>query len=380
MLLKSRLESTVHLRPLLLLLLALALGFAPACKIAEAQAQNLHALHEESGRHKRVADLTNGVEYVFQHAFGSFLPGGAAKLSSNSPQKIEDPLEKCVENLLDLSRIEPRDEGTAALQVEYFARYAVNDPWQISRQICARALGTAGARLELAKFPRATVSGPVATPEAVRDALAPLIRAVAPRPREPLQSLAAPASDLEAACRGMAELNYDLDGLLRALPACTFLLQHHAVDLNSRQLLLDLVRNLERRTVQIALDRAAADSNPNVRAAALRGLVHANGPAYLAKQFPLLGTEPEREVQLAMLSMIRALGLPGAKSADAAGAQSEREGELALLYKVATVHPDEGVRVSAMATLGAVAGAGFKSLREEDWEMWWYARTQPTAR
>ncbi|MEO6709075.1 MAG: hypothetical protein ABI054_13865 [Planctomycetota bacterium] len=370
----------MHLRPALLLL-ALALCFAPACRIAEAQAHNLRELHEESGRHKRVADLTTGLEYTFNQVLGAFVPGGAAKLAASKPVKIEDPLEKCVDNLIELSRIEPREESTAALQVEHFARYAVNDPWQISRQICARALGAAGARLERARFPPAAVSGPVATPEAVRDALAPLIRAVAPQARQPLESLAAaPASDLEGACRGMAELNYDLDGLLRALPASVFLLQHHAVDLNSRRLLLDLVRNLERRTVQIALDHALADSSPDVRAAALRGLVHANGPAYLAKHFPLLGTEPEREVQLAMLSMIRALGLPGAKSADAAGAQSEREGELALLYKVATVHPDEGVRVSAMATLGAVSGAGFQSLREEDWELWWYARTQPTAR
>ena len=121
------------------------------------------------------------------------------------------------------------------------------------------------------------------------------------------------------------------------------------------------------------------DTSPLVRAAALEASVRAMGPAYLAQLIPRLGTEPEEEIQMALLAMIRSVGLPSATST-ADDVQNQREGELALVYKVATEHPVDRVRVSAMATLGEISGSGFKSLREDEWQSWWLARTQPTAR
>src|SRR6185436_15892270 len=123
--------------------------------------------------------------------------------------------------------------------------------------------------------------------ERVRDVLTPLIHAAAP----PAKGEA--AADLAAACRAMSALNYDLDGLLRALPASSYLLRREAPNSERRKLLLNLVVNLERRTVQQALDRALADKNPYVRAAALEALISARGKEYLAKAMPQLGTEPE---------------------------------------------------------------------------------------
>ena len=117
-----------------------------------------------------------------------------------------------------------------------------------------------------------------------------------------------------------------------------------------------------------------------MRAAAIEALVSARGREYLARSLPQLGTEIEPEVPLALLGMVRSIGLPGSTSVTADPAQTEREGELALLYPVATQHPVERVRISAMSTLSEVSGAGFRSLREEDWQTWWLARTQPVAR
>jgi len=355
--------------------IVIALCCASSCKIADAHTYNLRVLHEETGRHKRMAGLMSDSSYSFQSFFWQgLLRKTKAQFENTEPSKVDDPLESCVENLIELWEIDPVDETGAAQQVENFARYAVLDPWQISRQICVRALGAAGARLKLGEHADPQPQGAIATPDDVRAALALLLRAVGP------QKTGEAAADLAAACQGMAGLNYDFDGLLRALPASAFLLRREKSDSPRRKLLLELVQSLERRTLRIALERAGADSSPWVRGLALEALVRANGKAYLAKELPRLGTEPEAEVQLSLLSMIRSLGLPAAAAAGADPSQSEREGGLALVYKVATQHPIERVRVSAMATLGAVSGAGFESLREEDWQTWWQARTQSAAR
>ncbi len=357
------------------LLFALALGFAPSCKIAEAHAHNLDQLHEDTGRHKRQASLVSGSDYALQQMVASLMRRKTFELRGDAPKKVKDPLSVCVENLIELSQFEPETENASALQVEYFARYAVQDPWQISRQICVRALGVAGLRLNLAEHPPQAMSGEIATPEAVRNALTPMIHATT------LSARGGEASTgLAAACQAMAALNYDLDGLLRALPASSYLLRREPLGSKNRELLLALVVDLERRTVQQALDRASTDSNSYVRAAAIEALVSARGREYLARSFPQLGTEIEPEVPLALLGMVRSIGLPGSTSVTADPAQTEREGELALLYQVATQHPVERVRISAMSTLSEVSGAGFRSLREEDWQTWWFARTQPVAR
>ncbi|HUR28370.1 MAG TPA: hypothetical protein VM509_09285 [Planctomycetota bacterium] len=363
-----------------LIVCSFALVLAPACKMADAKTYNLRELHEEDGHHKRTAALyvpvwlLGDMPFAFQQLKAAIFKGTKLALATPKPKKVEDPLEECVDNLVKLASFDSRNEGVAAQQVEVFARYVTIDPWQISRMICADELGKAGVRLELAQHPPQSYPGPVATPEAVADALSPLIRAVT----GPASSHAEP--ELAAACRGMAELNYDLDGLLRALSASTALLRREGRDFTRRAPLYELVVGLERRTVTLALERAASDSNAHVRAAALHALVLAQGPAGLARALARLDTEPDPLVQLSLLELIRTQGLPAAPGEDAKAAASEREQDLARVYRVATQHSVERVRVSAMQTLGAVSGAGFTSLREEDWQSWWYSRAQPAAR
>lgn len=355
-----------------LLVFVLVLLFAPACMTPDSKTYNLRELHEEDGHHKRSAALMNDVTFSLHQIQAALFKGGKFQLAAPKPKKIEDPIEECVDNLVALAKLGSRDEGVAALQVETFARYLTIDPWQVSRQICADGLRDAGKRLDLARHPAQTYPGPVATPEALRDALSPLIRAVTGAASTHAES------ELTGACRAMAELNYDFDGLLRALSASAALLRREGRDLTRRAPLLELVVGLERRTIDVALERATTDPNPRVRAVALEAWVVAHGPAGLALAMTRLDTESDPVVLLALLDLIRTLGLPPAAGGTLTA--SEREQDLARVYRVATVHRIERVRVNAMQTLGAVAGAGFTSLREEDWQSWWSSRAQPAAR
>jgi len=47
---------------------------------------------------------------------------------------------------------------------------------------------------------------------------------------------------------------------------------------------------------------------------------------------------------------------------------------LASIYRILEGRPEGEVRVGAMLALSQVSGAPFKSLREEDWQAWWFAR------
>ncbi len=356
------------IRPLSLAIVALALFVAPACTSIGARAFNVREMHEDDGHHRLVAVQMDDTEYLFQRGFLALFKKDPS--SAKAPSQLEDPLETCVENLLALSDINPERENLAALQVEYFARYSAIDPWQISRQICLRQLGRAGSRLKLAKVPPpAEQNAELATPDSLREALAPLVKAMLPR-----SNLEAPG-DVAAACAGIAKLRYDLDGCLRALAASAALLDRMPANAKDRTVLLRLVLDLERRTVRLALERGISDKSSHVRAAAAEALVRANGSVYLQKLLPRLISESEEEVPIAILAMIREQGLPPAQPVT----QGARDEQLALVYDVATKHPIGRVRVAAMQALGAIAGAGFESLREEDWDAWWHKRPGPVS-
>jgi hypothetical protein len=357
-----------------LVLLAPALILAPACQVMGARTFNLNQLHEEDGHHKRLAVQMGDVEYSFHQGFSTLMKQDPTKDLGKAPVRIEDPLAVCVQDLTALSEYEPKTEGEAARKVEAFARYSAIDPWQISRQICLQHLGEAGARLKLAANPPAPeVRADIATPESLRDALAPLIHELAQ------QSANESRPAVAAACQAIAQMHYDFDGIQRAVAISAALLDRLPPGSKDRSPMLDLVLDLERRTVRMALERGTSDTNVYVRAAAFEAVVNANGGEYLAKVMPRLGTDSGEEVPLAILAMVRDKGLPAVKSGEDPS-QSAREGELSLLIKVATEHPVDRVRVSAMQTLGKVSGAGFESLREEDWDAWWHSRTPAAAR
>jgi hypothetical protein len=360
--------------PLLLGLLLLLL--APACKIVGAREYNLRELHEEDGRHKRVAALMGEVEYAYRFGMGAVLRAINKPELVKDPEKVKDPLDSCVSNLVALSKFNPDNEGVAEIQIETFARIAAEDPWQISRQISLHQLGKAGERLKLADQAWLEPSPPFASPEDVRDALSVMLQSLA-RPREGITP-----PDLAQACAAMAALNLDLDGARRALPAAAVLMKREGSRSAKHKPLENLVLDLERRVVRLSLIRGASDSSPLVRATAVEASVRALGSERLAMEILRLGRGDEaEEVHLMILTLLRARGLPQTDfEAQPKLGQSQRDGQLALVYGIAVGHPADRVRISAMMTLGAVSGAGFLSLREEDWQAWWDARPATMAR
>ncbi len=355
--------------------LTLALAFGGGCAVVGSRTHNLRELHGDDGHHVRVGRVMNGSTYFVEGIRAQIQAKLQGKEQSEvrygSPSAIDDPASTCVENLLALASFQPSDEGTVAIQVEYFARFSASDPWQISRQICMEQLGHAGARLMMERHaPRVEDTTQLATPETLRDALAPLVPGLVPR-----EGSSKP-KDVASALAAIGGLNYDLDGILRSLAACSGLLRQQAPDSPHRPALLALVLDLERRTVRLALERGVADTDPHVRAQAIAASVRANGPAYLSKFMPRLGTDAGEAVPLAILELVRSQGLSAEKPGEIGG-QSPREGELALLVRVATEHPVDRVRVSAMLALSDHSGAGFASLREDDWDHWWQSRGAP---
>jgi len=360
------------LRSICLLLLALA----PACKVVDARAYNVRELHEEDGRHKRIAVQMSDFEYVFRFGFAGLIQRDSEQTTAKEPERIKDPLSVCVDNLQALSECDSSDTKIGAIQIETYARLAALDPWQISRQYCLHELGKAGERLKLAEHPWVEPVVPAATPEAVRDALSGLMQALA----RPEAGISLP--ELQPACAAMTALNLDLDGARRALSAAALLLERQGRRSPNRVELGRLVLELERRVIHLSLARGASDASPYVRAAAVEASVRALGSERLAREILRLGREDEaEEVHLMVLALLRVRGLPQTSIETGTDpAQSQREGQLELLYDIAVGHPADRVRVSAMSTLGAVSGAGFRSLREEDWETWWEGRNAPAAR
>lgn len=351
-------------------LIVLGLCGASGCKVVGARVHNLEQLHEADGRHRRVASLMTDTEYALRVGLVGILRGGSERIEQKPPERVEDPLQTCVDNLIALSEFDSNDAGVRAKQIEQFARLAVYDRWRLSRRVCVWQLGRLGQRLDLPGHPPGPPSGQPATPESLRDALATLIRAVDPTP---LPAQAGQVDlDLPTACAAMAALDYDLDGVLRGLRSAAILSERLGERSERGRPLRELVADLERRAVRLALARALEDPSDEVRAAAIAAHVRSGGERAFALEFPRLARDGAEEVQLTLLDLLRERGLAGRDAA-------ERDAALELVYRVAVEHPNGRVRVAAMSTLGKVGDAGFTSLREEDWQTWWRARS-PAAR
>ncbi|HUR29474.1 MAG TPA: hypothetical protein VM509_14895, partial [Planctomycetota bacterium] len=71
----------------------------PACVTSGAKTYNLRELHEDDGHHKRSAPLMNEMTFAFQQIKAAIFKGTKLALAAPKPQKVEDPLEECVDNL-----------------------------------------------------------------------------------------------------------------------------------------------------------------------------------------------------------------------------------------------------------------------------------------
>jgi hypothetical protein len=354
--------------------LCLCLG---GCKVAGARVHNLRTLHEEDGRHVRTAVLYEDLEYVLRNGLLGLVPGATVKRRAPEAKPVKDPLGTCMSNALALARFE--DEDTVAVQVETFAMLAGKCPWKLSRELAVARLGHAGVRLELASAPAPPEGGEggdvAAGPAEVSEALSGVVRAV--NPSADLQA----RPSLEQACAAVAALPLDAEGARRALRASALLEQRFGAADEAAAPLRALVLELERRCVRFGLAAGLADADPRVRAAAVASDVRVYGLERLGQHLDRLDparddAERDDAVMLKVLMLLRRHGPPRPSAGLTAELeQAERERRLRIVYELATHHPDGRVRIAGMRALQRWSDGAVASLREEDWQAWFLART-----
>ncbi|MFN0007576.1 MAG: hypothetical protein ACKVXR_06670 [Planctomycetota bacterium] len=355
------------------LLAALAGMPASGCQVVEAKAWNLDQLHDESTEHRYTAAIEGDTEYFFRHVLTRSL-GIETNLEKKDPSAVEDPAQTCLETLVELEEHDGSSAQVSAIQVEWFARLAVLDPWVLSRERAVLGLSRAAARLSAGVPTGLPKDAEPAGAQAASEALAGLVRAA--RPVLDRGSRASPSErlDLEAACRVVTDLVLDLDGARRLLRATAELAGAVGDQNVAGQPLLRLSEDLKRRCIRQALAKALLDVEPRVRAAAVEASVASAGTKVLDEFLLQLDRESSPEVLLRVVDLVREHGLPvgvpeGAKMTEEEARERRLEALMDLL-----VRPETSVRVGAMRALGKVSGAGFSSLREEDWQAWWLGR------
>lgn len=362
------------------LLAALVLALA-SCKSLASKAWNLGQLHDDGRRHRYHGALESDIEYIVRHDVTRLLGTRTARIAEKEASAIANPSQRCLENLVDLQRIAPKDLRGEALQTYWFALLATKDPSRLSRERAALALGPLGRRVE-AGVPVPLPSGQApAKPEEVAGAAAALVRAVRhaldPRaigPETPGASSTPPQS-VDDACTALEALVLDVEGGARALDAAAQLWTVNGLRPEPRQRLRRTVRDVEGRLVRQALAAALLDKDPLVRAAAVEGAVACAGRDVLDNMLARLDREPAPEVIVRVLALVRREGLPD-PPADLEPARRTRwrEQQLEAIYGVLVSRAEAELHVGAMLALSEVSGAGFASLREEDWQAWIRAR------
>ncbi|MAF65624.1 MAG: hypothetical protein CMJ84_08205 [Planctomycetes bacterium] len=361
-------------RLLVALALLLTLGACRALKnfdlieIADAKAHNLAELHPREGRHAYVATLVGDVEYLLRQG----LRGTGASAMAKDPGAIDVPETECLEALLALARFDATDERVASLQVLWACRVATECPWDLSRERAVRELGTAAVRLEVgppaALAPDVTPDGAAAVGRALGRVMAAL--------GEPEDADRGGADDLSAACDGLRALVLDVPGGRRVLFGLAQLLADPRREEGETELLREVQRATEVRCIAQTLATSLGDGSPRVRVAAVEAAVRSGGRGVLAILLDQLQREPSDEVSAAVLRLVAAEGLPRREEdIDPADFARARESLLAQLVRFAVEHPTGPVRVQAMLALTRVVGGGPESLRAEDWEDWWLARS-----
>jgi hypothetical protein len=286
----------------------------------------------------------------------------------------------------ELASYDDKDPAVPPQKIDYCARIAVDDAWNLSRETAVRELGRQGERLHLADHPPATPIGAVAKVEDVREALRHLIQATGPV----LQGGAVSDEHLNAfdsACEAIRAMNLDLEGAARLLRGVAIIERARSNNTHLARL-HELSADLQRTCVRLALDAALKDAppadvggtdpgwnNPRVKAAAVEACVRAYGePAYARFMGQLNARDAETEHLFALLKLVERRGLPALEDATPEARDQAHENWTTVIYRVATEHPDPRVRIAAMDALARVGHRDLYSLREEDWQAWWNAR------
>jgi hypothetical protein len=351
------------------------LALCSACHVIESKDWNLEQLHDASGRHRYTAALEGDFEFFLRQRVAAPLVSAGSTLAVKSPKGVDAPADECLDNLIALEEFDPADPRVAGLQVEWFARLSVDDPWRLARERAILALGRAGERLNVG-MPEALGQGEQPTgPEALGSALASLVKSARPVMERGRRAGETAELDLDASCQLIEKMTLDIAGARRALRATVDLTRASGLNSPAAAPLGRLNASLQRVCVRRALAAGLLDKDDVVRAAAIEASVACAGNSVLPPVLQQLGREPSAEVVVRVMQLVRRVGLP---EPPAALAPEEREkarnASLGELVRVLETRTEGEVRVSAMLALAKVSGTNMQSLREEDWHAWWAAR------
>jgi len=347
--------------------------------LPDSRLQNLESLHTQTGKHRYSARFVGDFAHTMDRSGRSVLglqigDPNHAGFASGAPEAVPNPGEKCFELVDELLSFDPaKNERLAMVQISWCARLISQDPSDLVRERATLALGPLGRMVGIG--PPAGLA--IDEPRANAEETAVLLTAVVSAWRGARDGFSDVAK-LEAACAAMSATTFDLEGARRVLLALAGLLQGKPQEVQGYEHLAALVQDFKRRGIELALNHALTRTSGIVRAAGVSASVEACGPDMFARFLNILQAEAERGldrdplVVRTFFDLVLARGLP---SRPAELSASEYENLLgawtALLVQFAVQDPESRLRVRAMRALAAVTD-GPDSLREEDWEAWWY--------
>lgn len=388
--------SSQNIRPVALALL-LSLGLA-SCKAAErlleldfydqpdSRIENLDRLHTaRTGHHYTVAFVGD-----FEQGFGrkrQIIDGltigrsGALGGGESKPKALPNPSEACLELISELLDFDSENNPRlAALQVAWCARLIDEDPSYLSRERATLGLGPIARRIEI----DGPISLPIDAPRADATQTADLLAQVIGAWRG-VRDGAGSLAEFDAALQELQDTTFDLDGSRRVLVALAGLMGGLAPDQGGYERLLAGLEDFMERTIEFSLARALTERPgpaSRLRAAAVSASVEAGGVKMLARFMSVLqeerraGAERDALLVVRILDLIATHGFPESF----AGLEGERfeevlEGWYDVLIGFAVEDLEGRVRVKAMQALTHTVG-GPASLRDEEWEDWYYARVE----
>jgi len=381
------------------LLILGALLASPSCKFTqrlveldfydapESRLENLERLHTPGTGHHYSARFVGDVEHAFSLGKGTVggitigSPGKGGGTEDRAPTALPNPAETCLELLAELLAFDSSDNPRLeALQVAWCARIIDQDPAHLSRERAVLGLGPIGRRLGIEGPVALPLDAPRADAKQTADLLADLLAVWRVRREGMLRG-----EEWDAALEALRATTFDLDGSRRVLVALAGVLGGVPEADPSHAELVELLEDFERRTIQFSLARALVGRpgpESRVRAAVVSACAEAGGSELVARFLSVLeqerGAGPERDALLVVriFDTVAALGLPASfAELDEARYAVWRERWYEAMVGYAVEDLDGRVRVEAMKALCRTAG-GPGSLREEEWEEWYYTRVE----
>lgn len=344
------------------------------CSSVDARVHNLRELHHDDGRPSYRAALVSETGYEWRAAFRVQAPLGLElELPDVEEEAVKNPSRRCLENLRAMAGFDGRDPRVRALQVELYAWLASSDAYLLARERALVELGPLARRLGVRERARALEPGPA--PAELEELALAVVAAARPL-------LRGEAGEVERrafadACAALAAPEHDLSSGRRALRVTAALLGARGASRKAFDPLRAAAAALERRLAALAMTSALEDPVPWVRAAAVDAWVEAtDNDAAEVLALALATGDPEGSdvVRLRALTALAERGLPASERGDAA-----RDAWVARLVELAQPGGSGAVHAAACRALARVSGAGFASLRFDDWLGWWRARLEREA-